>query len=348
MTLPNFNWFKRIFREAPQEADAHRRYRPLEYPSVFGANIWAIGGGKGGVGKSLMASSIGILLSRQGRKVLLIDADLGAANLHTFLGVDGGMAALSSFLKEEVSDLNSTIIKTPVPNLDLISGSRDSLDVADVNRNKIMRLKEALRKADYDNIILDIGPGTSSNLLDMFLISNEGIILSTPEPTAIENNYRFLKCLFLRKIKTAADLQEDGRLKDLLQNIFSDKWSQRVKTVSDILSQISRLDPEQGRMLRDHINNTNISMIMNQVKKNGDGELGAGIRKACSDYFGIEIAYLGSVAYEECVGDSIRHRKPLAIHYGQSCAAKGIEACLGQIMNKSRASNVEYSNKLLI
>lgn len=340
----NIDWIKRIFRPEETAQPGHYQYRPLAYTQSFGANVWAIGGGKGGVGKSLMASNIGLLLSKLGKKVLLIDADLGAANLHTFLGMEGGRAALSAYLKEEISELGSLIIKTPFPGLDLISGAKDSLDVADVSTAKISRLKEALRRVEYDYVVLDIGPGTSANLLDMFLISNEGIILSTPEPTTIENNYRFLKCLFLRKIKTLADAQEDGRLKDLLQKIFSDRWAQRVKTVADIMDSLSSLDPEQGRYLKEHIAASKISMIMNQTKKADDRTIGPSIKKACSDYFGIEISYLGSVSYEESVVDSIRTRKPLAAHYAASGAAKAIEGCLHQLLNRTRPLNAATIN----
>lgn len=340
----NLDWIKKIFKAEEKTQPGQYRYRPLAYSQAFGANIWAVGGGKGGVGKSLVASNLGVLLSKLGKRVLLIDADLGAANLHTFLGMEGGRAALSAFLKEEISDIGSLIIKTPFPGLDLISGAKDSLDVADVNSAKVSRLKEALRRVEYDYVVLDIGPGTSSNLLDMFLMSNEGIILSTPEPTTIENNYRFLKCLFLRKIKNLADAQEDGRLKDLLQRIFSDKWAQRVKTVSDIMDSLSDLDAEQGRYLKEHVMASNISMIMNQTKKADDRTIGPSIKRACSDYFGIDISYLGSVSYEESVVDSIRTRKPLAVHYAASGAAKAIDGCLHQLLNRTKPFNAVTAN----
>lgn len=339
----NFNWLKKFISrgQTVEETIAPEpEFRaPLEYPSLYGAEIWAVGGGKGGVGKSFVASSLGILLSKQGKRVLLIDADLGAANLHTFLGIDGGRNTLSSFLKEEQADINSVIGKTPLPNLDLISGARDSLDVADLKGDRISRLKTALRKVDYDYVILDIGPGTTSNLLDMFLMSNEGIILSTPEPTTIENNYRFLKCLFLRKIKILADSQEDGKLKDMLQKIFSERWTQRVKTVSDIIEQLSRMDSEQGRKLRDYIANMRVSMIMNQVKREEDRDMGPSIKRACSDYFGVDIKFLGSVSYEDSVSDSIRSRKPLLVDYAESSAARSIESCLGHLTSKGGNTN---------
>ncbi|MBI2399453.1 MAG: P-loop NTPase [Deltaproteobacteria bacterium] len=339
MKVFNLNWFKKlIFWDREDDAllgPAPIASRPVRATSPYGTSIWSVGGGKGGVGKSLVASNLALALSRQGKKVLLVDADLGAANLHTFLGIDGGKGALSSFLKDEISDIGSLISKTPFPNLDLVSGAKDSLDVADVKNAHIMRLREALKKVEYDYAVLDIGPGTSSNLLDMFLMGNEGIILSTPEPTTIENNYRFLKCLYLRQIKSIADSQEDGVLNSMLQKIFSDKWSQRVKTVSDIMEQLSMLDFDQGRMLREDLSATSISMIMNQTKREEDARMGPSIQRACADYFGMDIGYLGSVGYEDCVSESIRTRRPLVMHYSASAAARSLEACLGKLMNRA-------------
>ena len=335
----NLNWLKKlIFWDREDETllgPAPIASRPIRATSPYGTSIWSVGGGKGGVGKSLVASNLALSLSKQGKKVLLVDADLGAANLHTFLGIDGGKGALSSFLKNEISDIGSLISKTPFPNLDLISGAKDSLDVADVRNAQVTRLREALKKVEYDYAVLDIGPGTSSNLLDMFLMGNEGIILSTPEPTTIENNYRFLKCLFLRKIKSIADSQEDGVLKGMLQKIFSESWSQRVKTVSDIIEQLSMLDFDQGRMLKEDLSATSISMIMNQTKREEDAEMGPSIQRACADYFGMDIGYLGSVGYEDCASESIRTRRPLVTHYSASGAARSLEACLGQLMNRA-------------
>lgn len=335
----NLNWLKRlIFWDREDEAmpaPARAASRPVRTTNPYGTSIWSVGGGKGGVGKSLVASNLALGLSKQGKKVLLVDADLGAANLHTFLGIDGGKAALSSFLKDEISDIGSLISKTPFPNLDIISGAKDSLDVADVKNAHVTRLREALKKVEYDYAVLDIGPGTSSNLLDMFLMGNEGIILSTPEPTTIENNYRFLKCLFLRKIKCIADSQEDGVLNGMLQKIFSDSWSQRVKTVSDIIEQLTMLDFDQGRMLKEDLKATSISMIMNQIKREEDAMMGPSIQRACADYFGMDIGYLGSVGYDDCVSESIRTRRPLVMHYSASGAAMSLEACLGKLMNRA-------------
>jgi flagellar biosynthesis protein FlhG len=66
--------------------------------------IWAIGGGKGGTGKSLISANLGVALSKMGKQVLLVDADLGCANLHTLFGVEPEMT-LSDFVQGKVDSL---------------------------------------------------------------------------------------------------------------------------------------------------------------------------------------------------------------------------------------------------
>ena len=88
------------------------------------AQIWPIGGGKGGTGKSFLTGNIGILLAKQRFKTLLIDADLGAANLHTIIGLSHPDRSLSDFINKRFSTLEETVLQTPIPNLFLISGAR--------------------------------------------------------------------------------------------------------------------------------------------------------------------------------------------------------------------------------
>src|SRR6185295_16789364 len=92
-----------------------RRFRPLQrdvptpmmeaLPAVVPATsarprrqVWSVGGGKGGIGKSLITASVGYQLARMGRKVVLVDADLGGANLHTCLGLSGPALTLGDFI----------------------------------------------------------------------------------------------------------------------------------------------------------------------------------------------------------------------------------------------------------
>jgi flagellar biosynthesis protein FlhG len=180
--------------------------------------IWAIGGGKGGVGKSLVASSISIALSRMGLKVTAVDLDLGGANLHTSLGADLPRQTLSDFFSGRVDKLTSCLVPSGIPQLELISGAQDAIGVADIDGPQKMRLMTELRQLESDFVILDLGAGTSYNTLDFFIHSDVGIVTILPEPTSIENAYRFIKSLFYRRLALSPRLQAIRRLIDMTMN----------------------------------------------------------------------------------------------------------------------------------
>ena len=133
--------------------------------------IWPIGGGKGGTGKTFVTGSLGILLAREGYQTLLIDLDLGAANLHTTIGAPDPEKSLSDFVNKKVASLDETIIPTPTPNLFMISGAMNNLDIANLAHEQKMKIRRDIVKLPYDYILLDLGAGTSFNIIDFFMIS---------------------------------------------------------------------------------------------------------------------------------------------------------------------------------
>ncbi|MCR4287883.1 MAG: P-loop NTPase, partial [Deltaproteobacteria bacterium] len=305
-------------------------------PANARPRIWAVGGGKGGVGKSLVAANMGILLAKRGKRVVLVDVDLGAANLHTVLGMDAPDDTLSCFLKNEVQDIRRLIKKTGVENLEIISGAKDSLDVVDFGGEAVKRLKDALSSLDRDYVLLDIGPGTSANMLDLFLMADEGMLVTTPMPTSIENTYRFLKCLFLRRIKNIIGAEENTRIKELLKTALSGHRGKSIKTVTDIIGALKRVDGHGAEALKGLMGNTRVSLIVNFTETPSDREIGPLMEKACMSYFSVEVTHLGDICDEWSVNDSIRLRRPLALHYGRTEAARAVDACLIKLISSER------------
>src|SRR5262245_30576797 len=87
--------------------------------------IWSIGGGKGGIGKSLLTASLGWQLAQLGKRVLMVDADLGGANLHTCLGIPNPERTLGDFIRRQVAKIEDIAVETGVSGLRLISGASD-------------------------------------------------------------------------------------------------------------------------------------------------------------------------------------------------------------------------------
>ena len=298
--------------------------------------IWTVGGGKGGVGKTLITSNLGILLSRKSVRVLLVDADLGAANLHTLLRCEERRPSLSSFMCGDVNDISDIICRTEIPNLHIIAGAQDTLDVVETSEIELARLEKALEAVDYDLVIMDVGPGTSTNMLDLFLISENGIIVTTPERTAIENTYRFIKALLLRRVKQTVSSGEDRDTRMLLQSLLAGSEGRRVRTIAALFNVLKDLDSGGNGIIRKVLGGREFSLIINQTRGRDDERIGILMKHACYDFFGIDIDYLGHINYDKSVTDSVRTRRYLTVDYASSRAAKAIGKVAEMLIRNNR------------
>ncbi len=292
--------------------------------------IWAVGGGKGGIGKSLIVSNMSIVLAQRGKKVVLIDADLGGANLHTCLGISPPKVTLGDFMTRRVEKMEEVIVDTGIPNLGLISGAQEILWAANPKHAQKMRLLKTIRtllNADY--ILMDLGSGTSYNILDFFLISDHGLLVVIPEPTSIENAYRFLKFSFLRKLQ---NLAAHHHMKELIDSALDQKSSRGIRTPFDLFDEIGKIDGKAGELLQKDIEGFRPKLILNQIRSETDIRIGFAIRSACTKYLGIQIEYLGYIYYDDFVWQSIRKKRPLVLDYPQCIAAQGIRSAAEKLL----------------
>ena len=277
--------------------------------------IIATGGGKGGIGKSFISSSLAISLARIGKKVTLIDLDLGSANLHTFLGVKVPELCLSDFISGGVADLNEVAVKTEIDGLRFISGFNDAMNVADIGINAREKLKRAIRSLSTPYVILDLGAGTSENTLDFFLFADQKIVAVVPEPTSIENAYRFIKTAYYRKLKEA---ESNLGITKLIEAAMDNRNQLGIKSPSDLIHYITKIDPVAGARLVAKISDLHIELVLNQVRSRNDIELGMSIKSVCRKYFGIDAYFAGYIEFDNAVWQSLRKRRPLLLEHPYS------------------------------
>jgi len=314
--------------------EASNRHELKIVNSGPGAVILAVGGGKGGVGKSMITSNFGIMCAQRSYRTLLVDVDLGAANLHSFLGIKGSKLSLSSYLKSEIDDFSRLIKPTGVEGLDIVTGAMDSLDVPDMGRDNLLRLQDALYGIDYDYILLDLGPGTSCNVLDLLFFADEAVMITTPDPMSVENTYRYLKAIILRRIKTSL---AGGPLQDILRNILKGEGSEKIRTIADIINRIRRQEKTGGELLKQLMGTTNLALIINQTRYDEDREVGMKMAALCSDNMGLNITHVGNIPYDEVVVRSVQHRKPLSLYFKETDVCSSLEGCVDYLINKNRS-----------
>jgi flagellar biosynthesis protein FlhG len=291
--------------------------------------IWAIGGGKGGVGKTLITANFAITLARAGAKVVLVDLDLGGANLHTCLGLEASDKTLTDIFNPNIKSLQELAVPTIVPNLSLISGAQDSLNVANLPHAQKQKLLNRLRQLPADYVLLDLGAGTSYNTLDFFLSADVGILVVLPEPTSIENAYRFIKSSFYRKLKNIEYLYDARSFVDATMNRKNELG---IRTPADLLRSLEEQYPEVGSKVRKAINEFEIKLVVNQGRTETDADVGYGVRNVCKKYFGFNLDYLGQLEYDSAVWQSVRKKRPLSLEFPSSPLIPAIQRMVGRIV----------------
>jgi flagellar biosynthesis protein FlhG len=277
--------------------------------------IWAIGGGKGGVGKSLITANISICLALMGHKVITIDLDLGGANLHTCLGVSIPDKTLTDYLNKRTKNLKDLVTPTSIKNLSIISGAQDDLEIANLKHMQKSKLISKLSELDADYILFDLGAGTTFNTLDFFLQSEQGIITVLPEPTSIENSYRFIKSIFYRKLKMIEDFIE---IQPLLNQSMNAKISNQQLTPKELIRKLSEINPHLGNKIFHEISKLRPKLIINQVRTQQDIDIGFSMKTICKRYFGIDLDYVGYLDYDASVWQSVKKRRPLILEFPNS------------------------------
>jgi flagellar biosynthesis protein FlhG len=295
--------------------------------------IWAIAGGKGGTGKSFLTASLGIQLASQGRRVVLVDADLGCANLHTWLGIPYPEATLSDLIKARIRKIDDILIDTGIENLRIISGAQDILEIANPKYSQKMRIIRQIQELDVDYILLDLGAGTSFNILDFFLVADQGVLAINPEPTSIENVYRFIKSAFYRRFKKI--VKEQG-IRDLIATAMDQKNELGIKTPHDLLAQVRSMDEGVGSQLQAQMYGFRPKLVVNQIRSRDDIALGFSMRSSCSRYFGITIEYVGAIEFDDAVRQAARRRRPVMLDYPNSNAARGIGTVAEHLISRSQ------------
>lgn len=287
----------------------------LVVPSNHKKEIWAVGGGKGGVGKTLITVNLGVSLARQGYRVLLVDLDFGSANLHTCLGVGIQNRTLSDFLEGKYSKIGRVISPTGIENLWIINGSKDSLTVANLSFLLKQKLLHRLKKLHFDYILFDLGAGTNFNTIDFFLAADKMILSISPEPTSVENAYRFVKSAFYRKLNSKA---QEINASDLIAEGMKKIGNNPLKSPIALIEEIKKIDLGSGEIFSALLNSFRPKLIVNMARCENDVDIGFGVRSIFHKYWGIELDYLGALEYDNYVWQSIRKRRPLLIEFPHS------------------------------
>ena len=283
--------------------------------------IWAIGGGKGGAGKSVVSTIMAFWLARMGNRTVLVDVDLGGANLHTLLGIKSPARTLNDFITRKFESLQDICIETTEKNLRLISGASDVLSLANPHFSQKVKLITHLSRLDADYVILDLGAGTSFNVLDFFLIAHKKVIVLTPEPTSIQNAYIFVRNAVYRKLSRLSS--KNPPLQALVKIAMDPKNVLKIRTIKELIQMVEGSDEKNViEILKKEIGDIRLSVITNMVRNDKEENAGRIVQIVAEKYLTITSKDLGSISHDKHIQTMVSDMVPI-INLDQSSHAFG-------------------------
>lgn len=305
--------------------------------------IWAVGGGKGGTGKTFLSANLAIALGIDQGDTIAIDADLGGPNLHTLLGVRENGRDLGDFIRNRVGRLEDIAMPTSFPGLRLIRGSENTLFLANLNHYKKLKLIRQIKNLPAQRVLIDLGTGSAFNTLDLFVIARPGILVVTPEPTAIENTYLFMRSCALRILNAYARYFEIQNFNTRLQEEFES----RSMTLRAFLESLAVTDGSASQVLAAALRGLNFQLVVNKTRDKKDVLLGRSIVDLVRKYFLINLELLGTIPYDERVHWSLKKFSPFIFEFPDSAVSQAIRAMAERLSQGEQAGKGEDKPSLL-
>ncbi|HEY2931791.1 MAG TPA: P-loop NTPase [Acidobacteriota bacterium] len=298
--------------------------------------IVAIASGKGGVGKTVITANLAHALAAdpasRHQKIVAVDLDLGCGNLNTCMGVRNPSGNISDFLMGRTTSLSPILSRTEQPSLEMISCSY-RLEEAQPDRERKGELLENLRGLDARFVLLDLGAGTSPEVLDFFLSADHKIVVITPESLSLHNAFLFLKTAIMHFV--LRELEQ----KDFLQAVRA-KLRELVEGKEDfnlrnVIEQLKLWDLYAGYILSGMINDLKVKIVVNMYRgRRTDKRALTNFNNLLFRYLQLRsnLGFLGFVHFDPHVPESVQKVQPFLPRYPRSRAAQDIRHLAARLL----------------
>ena len=305
--------------------------RPLQIIAVVGA--------KGGVGGSLLAANLALYLASMGRRVVAVDANPHGANLHTLLGTvrPGGVPPYrppaQTFGAGPLTETQTVgrraraeihpgpvreLIDATIPGLSLLHGGIDEPYRGASRRSTLRQLVARLRKEQVEYGVFDLGAESDRAQIEFWLSADHRVMMVTPEPTAIENMYRFVRASFAQFALTQA---RDAEIREELESAF--QQAGRTPAPLDFVRTLD--DSRLQGTLQAAIKGFEFPFAVSQARLRADLELGEQVVAAVRRRYGLTLSYLGYIEHDDTVRSCLRKVRPLLLESPGAKASRCIE-----------------------
>ena len=298
-----------------------------EYNDFYEADqrcrVFAVAGGKGGVGKTVISASLGVGLAMMKKRVIIIDADLAGANLHATVGIEKPSRTSYEFFKGDIQNLNDLLLDNPrFPNLQILSGTTGPLGMANLSSFQRLKFIQSIRNLNADFIIIDLGAGTDYNVLDFFAAADRGIVVANPDSLSVLDSYNFIKLALLKKISREIKGQFGGL--NMMKQIAYTETHRTQMTMHELVRQIRMRDVDLGEKIIRLLSEFRPLLLINMLTEAKDENMVLAIRAAAQELLAVNVAYLGSIRKDATVEKSLHEMIPFIAYDPQSPASRDL------------------------
>jgi len=296
--------------------------------------ILPVASGKGGVGKSVLVANLGISLASFGQRTVLIGLDLGGSNLHTYLGMKNRNKGIGNFIADKSVSFNDIRVRSPYPNLDFIPGDVLVTGAANLSHGQKRSIISNIEKLDADYVLLDLGSGSHFNTLDFFLISNSGVLVTTPQAPSILNAYGFLKNAVFRLLQQTFSTHKG--VTKLLGDVVKERQPNSTPSIGEIVESIEKLSRKAGATAREALAQLRPSIVVSMGDRPEDMEIVQSLRTLIENRLTVDPLCLGFLYYDYIVREAVGDTVPLALVGRDSLILKQIDRITQKIVHSER------------
>ncbi|MEX2444990.1 MAG: P-loop NTPase [Alkalispirochaeta sp.] len=275
------------------------------------SKIIPVAGGKGGVGKTEITAGLGLRLGQLGYRVVLIDLDLGGSNLHSTLAIKNKNPGLGNFFSDRKLEFESLVNATPYENVSFVPGDVLVAGMPNLTFAQKKSLLTHVENLDVDYVLLDLGSGASNNVVDFFLVSNSGIVVSSPHVGSILNGYSFLKNAAYRFLQRA--FAKDKEMSKYLRTRVRERIPGKPMKMHELIEGMREINTDQADKARRFVDLLQPSLVLNLARSADDLNIAESLRELVSKNVDVDLQSLGAVMFEDRLSATYRTTKPLVV-----------------------------------
>ena len=287
----------------------------------------SIGSGKGGSGKTMIMANLALLLARTGKKVCVVDLDIGGADMQILFGVFSPKHTLTDFLDRKISSLSEAVHTFYSLNgLQLIAGTGNTLQSANMTFQEKKRVLTAIKGLDVDIVLIDVGAGKSYHALDFFMFADIQICVAQPDPTSIYDLFTFLQLATIRKVLES--FLSDSDVAMTLKN-------KEFNSLYDVFEHAEKVRAGSREKAQMALAGFHPLLVIN--RETGTGTINIEkLTTMIQKYLGIDLPELGTVPYDSLIDDALKAYLPVSELHPDSPSSRSlreISAKLEQLIN---------------